>query len=95
MQVAALGGTSALPHHPLPHIAHPSQPLPSLPELAAAADAREKDQPSDADWRGSGDAVHRFGETAAAAGELGRFPGCEVMPLLLRVLQTLPACSAA
>jgi hypothetical protein len=38
-QVAAMGGPEALPQHPLPHIPHPPPQLPSLRQLAAAADA--------------------------------------------------------
>ncbi len=38
-----------------------------------------------------GDGVRRFGESAAAAGGLGRFPGCELMPLVQRFLRTAAA----
>lgn len=34
-----------------------------------------------------GDEVRLFDEVAAAAGSLGRFPGSELMPLILQVLQ--------
>lgn len=78
----------ALPQHPLPHIPHPPPQLPSLRELAAAADARQATltggaKPPEA---AAGDGVLSFGEIAAAEGSLGRFTGCEVMPLLQRFL---------
>lgn len=40
---------------------------------------------------GRGDGVRRFGESAGAAGGLGRFPGCELMPLVQRFLRTAAA----
>lgn len=97
-QVAAVGGAGGLPQHPLPHIAHPPPQLPSLPQLAAKADAAEQQRQQH--WRagavsngsdGFGIGVRRFGEAAAAEGCLGRFPGCEVMPLVQRFLRTAPA----
>ena len=88
LQVAAVGGAEALPQHPLPHIPHPPPQLPSLRQLAAAADARQAAPSGDVQARraAAGDGVVFFGETAAAGGDLGRFPGCEVMPLLQRFL---------
>lgn len=90
----AAGGEAGLPAHPLPHIPHPPLALPSLSELAAAADAHEaaqqRKQSGSIPKRTAGDGVERFGESAAAEGGLGRFPGCEVMPLLTRFLSASP-----
>lgn len=90
----AAAGDDSLPQHPLPNIAHPAPELPPLPQLAAQADAAEnqrqqQEEGSSRECRGDG--VRRFGESAAAAGGLGRFPGCELMPLVQRFLRTAAA----
>lgn len=72
---------AVLPSLPLPFIAHPGSDLKSVPELKEAADHRQSEAKS---WQLSscGDAVTAYNERSAAEGALGRFPGCEVMPLI-------------
>lgn len=77
-----------LPSLPLPSIPHPSSDVKTLSELDAAAnvaDARKQQLGC------TGDSVLTFGEQAAAEGALGRFPGCEVMPMIKNFCRVPPA----
>ena len=68
---------------PLTHIPHPpsSDPSVTLHALGQAALRRITMNPL-LKRRTTGDAVNSFGEAAAAAGFLGRFPGSAIMPLV-------------
>ena len=68
---------------PLTHIPHPasSDPSVTLHALGQAALRRTKMNPL-FKTQSTGDAVNSFGEAAAAAGFLGRFPGSAIMPLV-------------
>ena len=82
-QVEQLGGASCVMNTPLTHIPHPSPSDPSvaLHALAQAALRRRKMNPL-METQSTGDVVNSFGEAAAAAGFLGRFPGSAIMPLV-------------
>ncbi|KAL0023909.1 hypothetical protein WJX79_009725 [Trebouxia sp. C0005] len=81
--VEQLGGASCVMNTPLTHIPHPSPSDPSvaLHALAQAALRRRKMNPL-METQSTGDVVNSFGEAAAAAGFLGRFPGIAIMPLV-------------
>ncbi len=68
---------------PLAHIPHPpsSNPSVTLHVLGQAALQRTKMNPL-FQTQSTGDTVNSFGEAAAAAGFLGRFPGSAIMPLV-------------
>jgi len=88
--VVKANGAASLPQLPLPPISHPSAPQKTLVELAAAAERRCAVSGSHLEApqgnHRSGDTTMSFGESAASAGALGRFPGCEVLPLIKRFL---------
>lgn len=86
MQVAS---GAVLPPLPLPSIPHPSSDVKMLSELAAAADLRQVDAQRQ-QMSCTGDNVSSFGEREAAKGALGRFPGCEVMPIIKGFCQVSP-----
>lgn len=78
-----MGGPAIVSKIPLVHIAHPptSDGQTTLGTIAQAAkQARKLKKP--AAIQTTGDSVSSFGEAAAAAGFLGRFPGSEVMQLV-------------
>lgn len=78
-----MGGPAVVGKVPLVHIAHPptSDSQTTLGSIAQAArQARHLKKP--AAIHTTGDSVSSFGEAAAAAGFLGRFPGSEVMQLV-------------
>ena len=76
-----LGGADLLSKTPLIHIPHPkpAEQQPSLQKLGSLAKQRVQQQTH---VTPIGDDVRTFGESAAATGYLGRFPGSEVMPLI-------------
>lgn len=81
--VKQMGGPAIVSKIPLVHIAHPptSDGQTTLGTIAQAAkQARKLKKP--AAIQTTGDSVSSFGEAAAAAGFLGRFPGSEVMQLV-------------
>ena len=84
-QVKQIGGPAAVGKVPLVHIPHPptSDSQTTLATLAQAAQQR-KEHTKAALTHTTGDSVSTFGEAAAAAGFLGRFPGSEVMQLVQR-----------
>ena len=78
-----IGGPTVVGKVPLEHIPHPSisDSQKTLATLAQAAQQRMR-QRKPAATQTTGDTVSTFGEAAAAAGFLGRFPGSEVMQLV-------------
>lgn len=78
-----IGGPASVKKVPLEHIPHPptSDSQKTLSILAQAAQQR-MNQSKTAATQTTGDTVSTFGEAAAAAGFLGRFPGSEVMQLV-------------
>lgn len=83
LQVGQLGGAEAVSKTPLSPIPHPkpAEEQPALQQLGSLARQRMQQQEP---VEPCGDAVCCFGESAAAEGFLGRFPGTEVMPLIQR-----------
>ncbi len=78
-----MGGASCVMNTPLTHIPHPptSDPSLTLHALGQAA-LRRTNVNKPFKMQSTGDAVDSFGEAAAAAGFLGRFPGSAIMPLV-------------
>ena len=77
-----MGGSAAVLQTPLTHIPHPpSDPGITLQTLGQAAQ-QQVNLNTPGNEQLSGDAVCKFGEAAAAAGFLGRFPGSAIMPLV-------------
>lgn len=78
-----MGGSAIVGKVPLVHIAHPptSDSQTTLGTLAKAAQLARQLRKRAA-TNTTGDSVSSFGEAAAAAGFLGRFPGSEVMQLV-------------
>lgn len=78
-----IGGPTIAGKVPLEHIPHPptSDGQKTLSTLAQAAQQRMNQRRTVATPT-TGDTVSTFGEAAAAAGFLGRFPGSEVMQLV-------------
>lgn len=82
LQVKHMGGSAAVSKIPLKHIPHPSNADSRVTLSTLAQAAQQRTQTAAVSAHKTGDSVQTFGEAAAAAGFLGRFPGSEVMPLV-------------